>query len=1056
MNLPEFSVKQPIATIMLFLAIALIGLFSLDRLSVDLYPEVEPPFISIITTWPGASASDVETEVTEEIESWANMLNDLDTLYSRSMDNLSIVSCRFDFGTDLDAASNDIRDMLGFVRRDLPDDAEEPIIFKLSSSTMPILYLNITADQSWPSLYHIADNEIGDELKRVPGVGGVVIHGGMQRQINVYFDMEKIEKFHLSLQRVNQILAAENLNIPAGSVKYGQKDYFVRVPARYDTIGEMKDTIIGNFNNRPVYLKDVATVADDFEPLEMYAYGDGKPGILMMVMKQSGSNTVDVIDEAKTRLERIRGQLPSDVKVKIAADASEDIIKSIHSLRSTLFWSIFFIAVVTVLFLRKTRSALIIIFNIPFCLIGSFIFIYLFGYTINMVTLLAIAIASGLVLDSGIVVLDNIVRYLERGRKINPSSVFGANEMGIAITASTMTTVVVFAPLMFVGGIAGIIFRPLAFVVVITLGISLLAALMLTPMLASKWLDPEKENPKVNGFIKKAYEHSEKGFKYLESRYTDLLDWSLRHRKTVIFLAVAVFISSLSFIPFLSTSFFPNRDTGDISVSFRMEEGTRIEETVGVLENVMNNIHQLVSEEELRSYAARVGRTKEGISSAVGFEEGTNAGSLTFKLVDKDKRQRSVEDVAKGLRDWFAAIPGIIEISVITKSSTESAMQAGQKPINIEIQGYDMEKNMAFAREVLEIMERIPGAADVNISQKDPRPEIWIEIDRKKASDLGLNIMAIAGTLRNYIYGIEVSKFRDSGESFNIVTRFTEEDKNRLENLGNIPLMTMEGRMVKLKNVAAVRQGLGPIEIERKNRQRIVQVQSDLYQRALGEVAADIRSELNKIGTPPGITVEMGGEVEDQREAFRDLTVMLILGIILVYMIMASLFGDLRDPFIVMFSVPFAFSGVIIAYYITDTTLSLLSFMGVIMLMGIVVNNAIVLIHYIHLLQKRGLSVVDSIRESGRARLRPVLMTTCTTFFAMLPVATSTRVGAEGWRDLGITILGGLSVSALITLLLIPTLYYMFERRKAGSISSGEPQTEVLTIEAERPEETKA
>jgi len=1039
MNLPEFSVKQPVATMMLFLAMALIGIFSLGRLSMDLYPEIEPPYISIVTTWPGASASDVETEVTEKIESWANMLNDLHSLYSRSLDNVSIVSCRFDFGTDLEAASNDIRDMLGFVRRSLPDDAEDPIVFKLSSSSMPILFLNITAEKSWTRLYHLADNQIGDELKRVKGVGGVVIHGGLRRQINVYFDMEKIEKFNLSLHRVNQILAAENWNLPAGNIKHGKKDYFVRIPARYKNLDEMRDTVIGNIKNQPVYLKDVAAVEDDFEPLEMYAYGDGKPGILMMVMKQSGTNTVEVIEQAQKRLNKIRKALPSDVKITISSDASEDILKTIESLRSTLFWSILFIAIVTVVFLRQFRTAFILIFNIPFSLIVSFAFMYLFGYTINMVTLLAIAVASGLVLDSGIVVLDNVVRYIEKGRKVKTAATVGATEMGLAITASTMTTIVVFAPLMFVGGIAGIVFKPLAFVVVITLLVSLLTALMLTPMLSSRWLIPQsKVTDNKNGAFKRIYATTERGFEFVEDKYKDLLSWSLQHRKTVLFLAIAIFFSSLSFIPFISTSFFPDRDTGDISISYRMEEGTRIEETVTVLEAVIDHVDELIHPEELRSYVARAGRTKEGISAAIGFEEGPNAGSLQFKLVDKDKRKRSVNDIAKVLRDWFNNIPGVIKIGISTRSSTESAMRSGQKPISLEIQGYDLEQNIRYASELAEIIKRVPGTADVAISQKDPRPEIWVEIDRKKASDLGLNVLLIASTLRNYFYGIEATEFRDSGDAFNIVTRFSEYDKNRLENLENAPLFTLDGRMIRLKNIAKIKEGLGPIEIERKNRQRIVTLEADIYNRALGEVAADIQTELRKIGTPPGITVDFGGEVEDQREAFLDLTFMLVLGIILVYMIMASLFGDLRDPFIVMFSVPFAFSGVIIAYYITGTTLSLLSFMGIIMLMGIVVNNAIVLINYIHLLRRRGLPLLEAVREAGRARLRPVLMTTFTTFFAMLPVAVSNKVGSEGWQALGITIMGGLSVSMLVTLLLIPTLYYILERRKIIKISGFE------------------
>jgi CzcA family heavy metal efflux pump len=1048
MNLPEFSVKQPVATLMLFAAMVLIGAFSLDRLSVDLYPEIEPPYISIITTWPGANASDVETEVTEKIESWANMLTDLHTLSSRSLDNLSIVSCRFEFDTNLEEAANNIRDMLGFVRRNLPNDAEEPIIFKLSSGTMPIVYLNITADKSWPSLYYLVDNYIGDELKRVPGVGGVVIHGGIRRQINVYFDLEKVEKFHLSLPMVNQILAAENLNLPAGNIKSGQKDYFVRVPGRFKNMGDLKDTVIGNFENRPIYLKDVATVKDDFESPEMYSYDNGKHGVLVMVMKQSGTNTVDVIDLIKKRMKKFEGELPSDVKIKIHSDSSEEIKRSISSLSSTLYYSIFFVALVTIAFLREARTAFIIIFNIPSCLIVSFAFIYMFDYTLNMVTLLAIAIASGMVVDNGIVVIDNIIRHMDEGKKVATAAVYGAAEMGLAITASTMTTIVVFAPLMFVGGIAGIIFKPLAFVVVVTLTASLATALMLTPMLSSKWLRPRAqamENKKE--VFKKIYTATEKAFQLVEDQYKILLSWCLQHRMMVVLLSVAFFLFSLSFVPFLSTSFFPERDTGDISIGFRMGEGTRIEETVKVLETAMAQVNNLIYPEELRSYAARVGRTKEGISSAVGFDEGTNVGSLSFKLVDKDKRKRSVFDIAKVLRDWFSKVPGITELKVITTSSTESAMKGGMKPISIEIQGYDLDQNIKFAKQLAEIVRRVPGTEDIGISQKDPRPEILVEIDRKKASDLGLNALSVAATLRNYFYGVEVTEFRDSGEAFNIVTRFSEYDKNRLGNLENVPLFTMDGHAVKLKNIARIKEDVGPVEIERKNRQRIVTVEADLYKRSLGAVAGDIRKELAKIGIPTGLSVQFGGDVEDQKEAFTDLTIMLALGIVLVYMIMAALFGGYRDPLIIMFSIPFAFSGVILIYYITGTTLGLLSFMGLIMLMGIVVNNAIILVDYTILLKKRGLPLTEAVSEAGRARLRPVLMTTLTTFFGMLPVAVSNQVGSESWKSLGITMLGGLSVSTLITLLLIPTLYFMFEKRKiARSSATAAVKTENMAM----------
>lgn len=1033
MNLPEFSIKQPVATMMLFLALALIGIFSFMRLNLDLYPEMEPPVLSVITAWPGASSSDVETEVTEQIESVVNTINDLDTLTSRSLDNLSIVACQFNWGADLDVASSDIRDALELVKRRLPDDAETPIVFRFSSAIMPVLFISIAAEKSWPRLYHLTEKKVSDELKRIPGVGGVMIYGGLRRQINVYFDMEKIAGFRLSLHGINQILAAENLNIPAGSIKVGKKDYFVRIPARFKTIDEVRNTIVGNSNKQPIYLKDVAAVDDDYEPMQLRAYGDGRPSLVMMVQKQSGTNTVEVVNRVKKKLAEITKDLPSDVKINIMTDSSEEIIKSVVNLRSTLFWSIFFIIIVTVVFLREVRTAFIIILIIPFSLMVSFIFIYMFGYTINLVTLMALAVASGLVVDNGIVVLENIIRHVEKGRNVKTSAVFGANEMGLAIAASTMTTVVVFLPLIFVGGIAGIVFRPLGFVVVITLLASLLTALMLTPMLASRWLIPISVKSRAKqGRFKGFYDLTEKGFELIENTYERILNWSLYHSKTVILLAVTVFLSSLSFTPFISTSFFPDRDTGNVSIRFRLEEGTRIEETTKVLERIMEDINELVHPEELRHYYGWVGESKEGMASAVGFDEGPNVGSLSFTLVDKDKRKRSVNDIARILRERFSRVPGITQVGVTTTSSTESALRGGRKPISLEIQGYDLKENLMFARKVKAVMKKIPGLVDVSISQKEPRPEIWVEIDRKKASDLGLNVLSIAGTLRNYFYGADATEYRDSGSSFDIVTRFTEIDKNSLENLKNAPLLTRDGRIIRLNNVARIIEGVGPIEIERKNRQRIINVGGDLYGRALGEVTADLKAELKKLGRPPGISMELGGEVEEQEEAFRDLTLMLILGIVLVYMIMASLFGSLRDPFIIMFSIPFAFSGVIYIYYFSGANLGLLSFMGVIMLMGIVVNNAIVLINYILLLRKRGLALMEAVTEAGRSRLRPVLMTTFTTFFAMLPVATSNKVGSEAWKALGVTMLGGLSVSTLITLVLVPTLYYMLERRKTG------------------------
>ncbi|MBW2000583.1 MAG: efflux RND transporter permease subunit, partial [Deltaproteobacteria bacterium] len=734
MKLPEFSVKQPVASLMLFLALALMGTFDINRLNIDMLPDISPPVISILTSWYGASASDVETEVTEPIEDVVNTVNNLDTLTSKSLDNLSVVSCKFDWGTDLDVASNDIRDRLELAKRDLPDDAEKPVLFKFSSATAPIMFMTISGQKSWPRLYHLVDKEVADALKRVPGVGAVMVEGGLRRRINIYFDLARLEGFGIPLSRINQVLAAENLNIPAGSIKSGTKDYFVRVPARYKSAREVGDTVIGYFQGRPVYLKHVARVEDGYEPEEMNGWGDGLPAMVLILQKQTGKNTVEVTRRVKKKLKEIEKNLPSDVKINIVMDSSENILTFVKNLRTTLFYGIFFVVLVTLLFLRRLRPAFIISLAIPFSLIIAFILLYLFGYTINLVSLMSLAIASGMVVDNGIVVLENIIRHMDRGGRIKPAAMFGASEMGLAITASTMTTVVVFVPLMFLSGLAGIIFKQLGVTLVATLLASLLVALLLIPMLASQLVAATPEAlKKRKGAIGRIYGLSEQAFEALEGLYSEILEWALKHRKTVLLLAVTIFASSISLIPFLSTSFFPTVDTGEVNIDFRLAEGSPIEETNQVLEAILKDIDEVVRPEEMRHSYGFDGESKEGIGVALGFDQGPNVGAIGFKLVDRDKRTRSAEDVAAALRARVKEIPGIAKIRVMAQSGIASVLMGGGKPVSMEIQGSNLDELMRFARKVKSIMEKIPGLVDVDISQKDPRPEMWVQVDREKA-----------------------------------------------------------------------------------------------------------------------------------------------------------------------------------------------------------------------------------------------------------------------------------------------------------------------------------
>jgi len=1030
-RLPEFSVKQPVATLMVFLAVILLGALSLTRLPVDMLPNIEPPVVSVITAWPGASASDVETEITKHIEDQLSMVNNLDTLTSKSLDNLSLVSCKFEWGTDLEEATNDIRDKLELAKRKLPADAEKPIIFKFSSASIPILVMTVTGDTSWPMLYYLTEKKIADELKRVPGVGAVQLYGGMKRQINVHFDLQKIEGYRLNLTHVKQVLAAENLNLPGGSIKSGTQEYFVRVPARFRDVDEIKNTVVGYFNGTPVYLRDVAKVEDAYKEQTVHAWSGGKKAIVLILQKQTGENTVKVAQGVKAKLKEIEKTLPTDVKINIAMDSSEDTLRSVRNLQNTLFVAIFSVALVTLFFLREIRAATIIALTIPFSLVAAFIPFYFFGYTINLISLMALVITCGMVVDNGVVVLENIARHVERGGRPKTSAVYGANEVATAVTASTLTIVVVFVPLMFVKGMVGVFFKELAFGIVVTLLASLFTALTMTPMLSSRWLGTtSQKSGEKQGFWARFYTATERHLVFIEEAYGRILTWALSHKKTVIASAVLIFASSLLLIPFMGTGFVPDVDTGDIEVGFRLPEGTRIEETTRVVESILQNTDRVVKPEELRHSYAFCGQSEEGFGVALGMEEGANVGSIGFKLVDRDKRERSAKDIAATLREQLERIPGISRIEVTATSPISALMIGGGKPVVIEVAGPDLNTNLEVAERVKNIVKEVPGTTDVSLSQKDPRPELWVEVDREKASSFGLNVAMVAGAVRHYFYGDEPTEFREAGESFDIFIRLREEDKNKLENLPEVPIFTPDGRMIKLKSIAEVKTGDGPVEIERKNRQRMVKVEADTYGRSLGEITADIKNAIRDMDIPPGVSISFGGEIREQQKAFEDLGMMFVLGIVLVYMVMASLYGNFRDPLIIMFSTPFALTGVFYAFFLTNTTLSMISFMGMIMVTGIVVKNAIVLLDYTHLLQKRGEPLREAVIRAGRNRLRPILMTTGTTLFGMLPMAVSRGVGAEIWNPLGITIIGGLAVSTLVTLVFVPTVYCLLEERR--------------------------
>ena len=1030
MNLSETGVKRPVTTVMLFVAILILGVVSLTMLALDMMPEIEPPSISVLTPWLGASTEDVETKVTRVLENELSIITNLDELRSTTKEGLSVVTCKFKWGTNLDEAANDIRDRLEFAKRRLPDDVEEPIIFKFNTSMMPIVFYGVTANESWEKLYDIIDDEVADPLKRLPGVGAVQVIGGLQRQINIHLDRAKLAGFGLSLQDVENVLRAENLTLPAGTIKIGTVEYTIRVPGEYEDPAEIRDIVLKRSDGAIVYLRDVAEVQDGFLEQKRLVEVDGEPGLMLAIQKRSGANTVEVAEIVQQEMERLGKNLPRDVKPVLLMDSSEFITRSIHNVSQTVMWGGLFVILTTFVFLRSLRTSAIIVLTIPFSLIIAFTFMFLMGWTLNVMSLAALAIAIGMVVDNAVVILENITSYVERGAKVREASMFGAGEVGMAISASTLTTVVVFLPLIFVTGITGIMFKQLGGIITVTLLASLFAALMLTPMLCSKLLKPASEIVR-RGLSGRLFNASERGFRAVESGYGRLLGWALRHRALVIVLAIAAFTGTIVLVPIIGSEFVPEEDTGDLRITFQLPVGTKVEETAEMCKRLATLGNEIAGEAAVEHFYWRCGESESGMSVAFGSQEGSHIGMVSFKLVPQLERAKSAKQIGRELADRIQDWPEIVKVNVSAGNPMSGILLGGGKPVSIEILGHDLEVTDRLAQQIRAIGQRTPGAKDVTISRDVGKPELTVHVDRHKAASMGLNITNIAESLRTLFYGKEATKFRQGENEYDIFMRLEQAQRQSVEDIRAAEIVLPDGRRIRLDSIAVVDETLGPVEIERKNQERLVKVELDTFGRTLGEVVADIQTTVeSEVVLPPGVSVEYAGMAKEQRDSFRALVMMLALGVVLVYMVMAGQFESLLDPFVVMFSVPFAFTGVAVALALTGTSLSIMSFIGIILLIGTVVNNAIVLIDYTNILRARGQSMLEAVQNSGRQRLRPVLITTLTTVFGMLPLAVSRGEGSEMWRPLGITVIGGLLVSTLVTLVLVPTIYSLFERGK--------------------------
>lgn len=1029
MNLPEVSVRRPITTIMLFAAIMIIGFVSFQRLPIDLFPEIEPPIISVLTQYPGASAQDVELNISKKIESGLSSVTNLKKLRSVSIDNLSVVTLEFEFGTNLDEASNDIRSALEFTKRNLPTDALTPTIFKFSTNIFPILFIAVQADESFLGLNKLVETEIIDPLKRVNGVGTVQAFGGPVRQILVNVDERKLEAYNISVSQIGQVLQAENINLPSGSIKMGDMEYNLRVPAELTSAEDIRNLVVGAQGGRVVYLKDVATVKDSLKDRTINIRLNGKQGLQIIVQKQSGANTVQVAQDVKAKLEQLKKNLPSDVKLEVFQDASEFIVQSVNNLTEAVLLGGVFVIFVVLIFLRQWRATFIIVLTLPVSLIGAFIYLYFSGNTINIISLSSLSIAVGLVVDDAIVILENISHHVERGARPREAAVFGSSEVGLAVSAATFTIVAVFFPLVFISGIAGILFNQLGFLVTVMILVSLLAALTLIPMLSSKMLKSKKEFKEIkNPLLKKIDQALESGLKWIDNLYKITLEWALDHKKSVIFLALLIFSVSILLASRLGTEFFPKSDSSQFTINFELEPGKRLEETISYVKEIEKFVNQEFP--EVKYFAVRSGVNDAGFSSVLfGQSEGSNIAGFQVRTSKLRERKRSIFEMADIIREKLKTYPGIKSFNINTSGGFAFLTGASGSPIEVDIIGPDIEKSYIVANKLKEFMTNLKGTRDVRIDIGEPRPELQIVLQRDKLALTGLNTAIVGSTLRNSYYGLTPTKYREFGDEYDIFVSLPPNLKNSIYDIENLPIKTLLGTTVKLKDVGSVVQAYSPPTIKRKEQERVIALLSDIEGRALGDVANDIKNFASKLELPPNTTIEYAGQIEQQSDTFKDLFLLLILSIILVYMVMAAQFESLLDPFIIMFSIPFAFTGVFLGLFITGISFSVIAFLGSIMLVGIVVKNAIVLVDFTNITRARGFELREAIIYSGRNRLRPVLMTTLTTLLGLLPLALSSGDGSEIWKPLGISTIGGLFFSTLITLVLVPVLYSVFETR---------------------------
>ncbi|MBR6721124.1 MAG: efflux RND transporter permease subunit [Alistipes sp.] len=1027
MAIYETAVRKPISTALIFIAVIIFGLYSLRGLGIDQYPDIEVPYISVVTMYPGGNAEDIETNITRLLEDQLNSVDNLEKITSKSSDNVSIITLEFEYGCDLTEAANDVRDVVSRSQTLLPDGVDYPTVMKFSSSMMPVMMLSVTADESYAALPKILDDKMVNELNRVNGIGSVAVIGAREREVQINVDPKKLEAYGLTVESLGQIIAAENINMPAGKLDIGDQTFNIKSDLEFDDSRELYDIVISNQGGRTVKLSDVAEIVDTLEEATMDERINGRQGVRVMIQKQTGSNTVQIVEDVKARMEEIIPTLPPDCKVETIFESSQEIKDAINSLAETIMYAFIFVILVVMVFLGRWRATFIICLTIPISLICGFIYLFAAGSTLNIISLSALSIAIGMVVDDAIVVLENITTHIERGSSPKEAAIYATNEVWLSVIATTLVVVAVFLPLTMLPGMSGIMFRELGWIVTIVVCVSTTAAITLTPMLSAYMLkiDGAAHTYKGIGII---YKPIDKFLQWLDRVYERMLRFVVKWKKSVVVGLMAVFAISLMLVSQVPTEFFPPSDNGRITMVVKMPQNVHVDYT----SKVARQIDQILAEKYPYIFMVSTSAGANSSDNAFAAMQTTGSYIINYNLRMprlSDMERPTIYEISDNLRKDLAAIPEIREFTVSPGGS--GGGMSGSSTVNIKVFGHDMDVAMATARELQSKMSNLSTMRDVQLSREDLQPEFNVVFDRDKLSYYGMNTATAAQFVRNRIYGFECSKYREDGDEYDIVVRYAEPFRESIEDVENITLYTAMGRPIKLKEVATVMESFSSPEIERENRQRIVTVEGSVGAGvALGDAVVQVNELLANYEVPAGMSLEIGGTIEDQGEAFSDIGVLLALIIILVYIVMATQFESLVYPLIIMFTIPFAMSGVFFALWISSTPLSIIALIGAIMLVGIVTKNGIVLVDYMNLLVERGMNVADAVIAGGKSRLRPVLMTSLTTILGMVPMAMGIGEGSEIWQPMGISVVGGLLFSTFLTLFIVPALYAMLQGRK--------------------------